>query len=895
MVRVKNHKAIVTISKNHLRANRVRNLIAACAIMLTTMLFMALFTIAGTMVYSFQQATFRQIGGDMHGSFKNLTLEQKETLEKDPLIKKAGGRMMLGKACGDKFAKVHAELSYMDEICQKGYFCITEHGNAPKEGTMEIACDTRVLSCLGVEQKVGEPVTITYEVGGSKREEITDTFYLSGWWEYDQVNPASMIILPKSYVDGIVAEHPRDEKDVGDYTGTWDLNVNFDSSMHIGEDMVKVLANHGFQTEDQTADNYIAIGINWGYAGAQLSASTDLEMIVGIIVMLVLIIFTGYLIIYNVFLISVNGDIRFYGLLKTIGTTKKQIRRIVRRQALFLCIKGIPIGIVLGFLAGQALAPVIMASMSIEKSYRIVRPWFFIASVGFSLLTTLLSCSKPGRIAAKVSPVDAVRYTDVGAGKKKLKKGRSGGKAYQMAKANLGRNKKKTFLVVISMTLAVILLQFTYTFTIGFDMDKYLDKWVVSDFILSEASYFQVGANQGQKPVSVPQEDIENIKKSGEITEGGRIYGHVNSVQGEMAVLEYVPEEVYRQFYGTWIPKEQLDEMVEEAQQNEDGLFGMNAHLYGMEDYPLSQLNVIEGDLADVYDPDKHAIAAVYGVDDYGQVVEETQWAKVGDKVKMRYVHEWEFLDDETGKAIPIAELENYTRPFTAKEKDYQDVTYEVVACVTMKNAMSYRYYDSYEFVLNDKVFLRDSRTSDVMAYLYDVAPESAVNMQSFLEDYTKNVYSELDFESKQKYVQEFIEYRNMFLLTGGALCLVVGLVGILNFFNTVLTSIYSRRREFAVLQSIGMTGRQLRKMLICEGLLYGSMTAVTALILSVLTGPLAETVGSDLAWFFTYHFTVVPVLIVIPIFVALGVALPLICYRNMVKRTIVERLRENE
>jgi len=101
--------------------------------------------------------------------------------------------------------------------------------------------------------------------------------------------------------------------------------------------------------------------------------------------------------------------------------------------------------------------------------------------------------------------------------------------------------------------------------------------------------------------------------------------------------------------------------------------------------------------------------------------------------------------------------------------------------------------------------------------------------------------------------VTEFDQYRNMFLLTGGALCHVVGLVGILNFFNTALTSIYARRRELAVLQSIGMTGQQLKRMLICEGLLYVSMTAAAALILCVLTAPLAERIGSGLAWYFTY------------------------------------------
>ena len=895
MVRVKNRKAVFKISKNHLRANRARNLVAVCAILLTTMLFMALFTIAGTMVYSFQQATFRQVGGNMHGTFKNLTLEQKRELEKDPLIKKAGSRLLLGVASGDAFVKTHAELSFMDRICQEAYFCAPSHGRAPKEGEKEIACDTRALSCLGVEPKIGEPVTVTYEVGGGKKEEITDTFYLSGWWEYDYASSASMLLLPKSYVDETVAKHPRDEQDIGDYTGTWDLTVNFKSSMHIGEDMIKTLENHGFQAEDQTAENYISIGVNWGYAGAQLAANADPEMVVCVLVALVLICFSGYLIIHNVFYISVNGDIRFYGLLKTIGTTGAQIRRIVRTQALLLSAAGIPFGIVSGFLAGQALAPVLLSSMSGQKTYRIVQPWFFIVSAAFSLFTTFLSCAKPGRIAAKASPIEAVRYIEAGVGGKKKKRGRSGARAFSMARANLARSKKKTVLAVASMALVIVLLEFTYTFTTGFDMDQYLDKWVVSDFILSEAPYFQVGTTQGQKTLSLPEEDIENLKKGGEITKGGRIYGHVNNMQGSMVALEYVPEEVYRQFYGAWLPKEDLDEMVELSERNEDGLLSMNAHLYGMEDYPLSRLNVVEGDLSDVYDPDKRAIAAVYGVDDYGKVMPDTQWAKVGDKVKVRYVREWEFVDDKTGEVIPAEKLESYGSPFSAKEKDYQDVTYEVVACVTMKNAMSYRYYESYEFVLNDKVFTQDSGTKDVMSYLFDVAPESMDQMLDFLADYTENENPALDFESKQTYVQEFHEYRNMFLLTGGALCFVVGLVGVLNFFNTVFASIFSRRREFATLQSIGMSGRQLKRMLVCEGLLYVGMTALSALLLCVLTAPLARTAGSGLAWYFHYHFTLVPVFAVLPAFVALGVAVPLLCYRSAAKRTIVERLSQGD
>ena len=76
-----------------------------------------------------------------------------------------------------------------------------------------------------------------------------------------------------------------------------------------------------------------------------------------------------------------------------------------------------------------------------------------------------------------------------------------------------------------------------------------------------------------------------------------------------------------------------------------------------------------------------------------------------------------------------------------------------------------------------------------------------------------------------------------MFLLLGGALSFIVGLVGILNFFNAILTGILTRKREFAVLQSIGMTGRQLKRMLVCEGLFYalGSVLFALCLILACL------------------------------------------------------------
>ena len=133
---------------------------------------------------------------------------------------------------------------------------------------------------------------------------------------------------------------------------------------------------------------------------------------------------------------------------------------------------------------------------------------------------------------------------------------------------------------------------------------------------------------------------------------------------------------------------------------------------------------------------------------------------------------------------------------------------------------------------------------------------------------------------------------RSMFLLLGGALSFIVGLVGVLNFFNAILTGILARKRELAVLQSIGMTGRQMKIMLALEGLLYTCGALALALALIVGTAPfLGRAVGS-LIWFFTWHLTLWPVFLFLPAFVLLGIGIPVASCRAARKYSVVERLR---
>lgn len=885
MIKVSNGKCIRRLSRKSLAAARTRNLIAILAIALTTVLFTSLFTIAMSINDGFQQANFRQVGGWSHGGFKYLTEEQFEELRDDPLIKEWGLRRFLGMPTDVPFNKSHVEVSYCDANTAHWMYCDPVAGRLPQEGTDEAATDTRVLELLGIEPELGAKFTVMFTVDGY---ETTQTFTLCGWWEYDKTIITNHILIPESRVDAVLEEVGVTPPGEDGMTGSWNLDVMLGSSLHIERDLLQILVNHGYHNYSAVEEGYISTGVNWGYTGAQLSDSVDITTVLAIGAMVLLIIFTGYLIIYNVFQISVTNDIRFYGLLKTIGTTPRQLKRIIRYQALALSLAGIPLGLVVGWLIGGWLTPAVVETLNGVVSVTSVSPVIFVAAALFSLVTVLLSCRKPGRIAARVSPIEAVRYTEGDGVKGRSRKSGKGVSLFSMARANLSRSRGKTAVTVTSLALAVVLLTMTVTFANGFDMDKYISRFTVSDFVVADAGQFQTGGGIYNDAMAIPEEVISEINTQGGITAGGRVYGRTTPVQ------EFVTEEYYRSVRSSWYTSEQLDGMIDFRDRTEEGLLLDTAQLYGMEQFALDHLTVLDGDLSKLEEPGGRYVAAVYDKDDYGNPRMDSHWARLGDTITLRYVEKYEYYNPETGEVYPEG-MDLSDVYWVERAVEYREVEYEVAALVDVPYAFSYRYYGADEFILNDQTFVRDTGSSCVMYYAFDTAEETTDAMEAFLRDYTENVNPQFDYESKATYSAEFESFRAMFMLLGGALSFIVALVGVLNFFNAILTGIIARKREFAVLQSIGMTGRQLKWMLVYEGLFYALGAVAAALVLTVGLGPLLGTVLNSMFWFFTYRFTVTPVLVVLPVFVLLGVLVPLAVYRSVARFTIVERLRETD
>lgn len=891
---VSNKKCIRHISFQNMKSSKARNIIAIIAIALTTILFTALFTIMMSIVYGYEQSTFRQVGTYDHGGFKNMTKEQVEEIQDDPLIKEQGLRRYLAMPVKEPFNKSHVEISYMDANMAKWSFLELTDGHLPTEGTNEAATDTTILKLLGIEPVIGTKFTLTFDVDGT---ETTQEFTLCGYWDYDPVIVANHVLIPESLVDEILTRENTQCHD--GITGRYTLDVMLPNASHIEQDLLTILERHGYQTEDRSEeDTFIDIGVNWGYVGTQLNGSIDFATIVSVSAVLLLIIFTGYLIIYNLFQISVANDIRFYGLLKTIGTTGKQLKQIIYMQALLLSIIGIPAGLLAGYAIGAFLTPIVLSTLNVYHNALSVSPLIFTGSALFSLITVFISCRKPGKMAAKVSPIEAIRYTEGEGGRKKKKRGaESGASICQMAWANLGRNKKKTVITVISLSLSVVLLNITAAATKSFDLEKYLHdtKGMASDFIVGNASYFQ-HSYKFVDEIYVSDDTISSLENQGGITGRGRTYGVSSSMQ------EFISEETYRSLREGWYSDKMINEQMAAAEEK-DGLVANSVQLYGMEPFCLEKLTLIDGDLTKLTQTEHNSsdvnyIAAACDLNDSGELYERSCHVNVGDTVMLRYIDEAEIYNTITGEiypdveSIPDAEQSNVD----VRILKYRDMEYEVAALVEIPRALTYRYSGMYfEYVMSADTFIRDTRTDSVLYYAFDTEDNATDIMESYLSDYTENISPQYDYESRQTYMEEYNSFTRMYLICGAALSLIVGLVGILNFFNAILTSIMARHREFAVLQSIGMTGKQLVTMLLAEGILLSLAAVVFSLTLTLITAPLvSNTLGSMFA-FFTYRFTAAPLIVVTPVFILLGALLPFVTYRFTANKSVVERLREAE
>ena len=843
-------KPIQTLNQRTFKKNRGRNLVAIIAILMTTIMFTTLFTLAQSMSKNMVEMTFRQTGYDGQASFKSITAEQFSLIADHPDVAEAGESLVLGLAQNKKLGGKQVEIRWSSDINAEHSFAMPTTGTMPTAAD-EIALDTLILDRLGIPHQLGETVKLEWRKDLAKDEVTTSTFTLCGFWEGNESVYASMAWVSREFADEMIGDHVADGKT--SILGLHTAQVILHSDRNIEATMENILADTGLTG--------LKFGVNLAYSPEMnaTAAQESLPMYLG----MVLVFLAGYLIIYNIFQISVTADIQFYGKLKTLGTTTKQIKKLIYGQANRLCVIGIPLGLLLGWLLGMVLVPVLMGRLEGDPVVS-ANPLIFLGSALFAWLTVTISCLRPARLAGKVSPIEALRMSDAATtSKKKSKRTRNGASITGMAWANLGRNKKRTVTVICSLTLGLVLLSCFYAKNAAFDMEKYLSELTISDFKLDDSS----SANQigGYDPhgSTLNAELVESVEGLAGLEAIGHQYSHQFELTLDDETVQNIDAFYTQEMLDDWATYDPAGPaQIENAKETHKAI----GVLYGMDGIPLDAITQERYLLSGSYDAEKFASG------DYVLVI-----GPAIDSI-------------EKNAVLPV--------PTVGSSIELENRTYTVMAVVYPLQSVDEGAYEGgvqdqlcMSFIIPTVTFQQQWPENTLRRLFFNVDDEHIPAAQEMLDAYIKTIDTSLPVTSRKTMAEQYEAETRASAVMGNTISVIIALVGVLNFINSMVTAIVSRKKEFAMIQSVGMTKRQLRKMLICEGLDYAAITLIVSYIVSTLAvgiGVRAITANE----FSTFHFTLMPLMICTPILLAFAVLIPFLCFKNLEKQSIVERLR---
>ncbi len=853
---MKEQKSIIhTLTNRSFKANKTRNLIAVFAIVLTTLMFTSLFVLSQSMVETMRNINFQQAGYNSHLSSGTMTDAAVEKIIAHEAVRDYGKSTIIGIAENKELTGRQVEIRYADENYARSSFSYPTTGTMPVQ-VREIALDSITLDKLGLPYELGQEITVKWRKDLTSDEYTTSTFVLSGYWDGNFAAMASMAWVSEAFVQSQCADTGQEAQLAnGQVLGTVMLHLDLYSDSNLEGAAEQILADTGLSD--------VSFSPNVAY-DATMNQNIIREVLPMAICM-ILAFASGYLIIYNIFQISVASDIRFYGRLKTLGTTKKQLKKMIYGQANRLSLIGIPIGLVIGYLLGAVLVPV-MITGTMGKAKAAVNPYVFIGSAMFAYLTVLISCMKPAKIAGKVSPMEALRYTDTGtASKRKIKKSTAGASIPKMALAKLGRNKKRTITVICSLTLGLVLLSCVYAKNASFDIDKYLSQTVISDFEVKDSSISSTFGTYNPYGTTISPKLVQNIEGLSGLETTGRLYSQVFTHQIGISALENI--QTYYHADNRLAYMEATDAELAKAY-----------HDMTLSGECVSILYSVDGLILDTFAQDARILDGTFDKDKFLS----------GGYVVMEAATGAEDSGKETQPTYSVGDI-----------VELNERQYEVMAIVadipTVTEGVNSSTQDFLSFYLPADIFRKMYPDNTPRKMFFDVAEEYQPQAEEMLIDYRDNVDKSLNYTAKSTLIEHYQEQTRANTVMGFAISLIIAFVGILNFINSMLTAIVSRQKEFAMIQSIGMTKRQLRCMLIDEGLCY----AVSTLAASYVLGTLGIAIGIRAMvsgdWTATFHFTLMPLVICTPILIIFAILIPYICFKNLEKQSIVERLRATD
>lgn len=860
---------LATLTKRSFRAGRLRNVIAVLAIMLTAILFTTVTTIGIGTWESLTLTMQMQKGSRADGDIKNMNAEQFAALGEADFVETHGLRMPVAFLANAN--RTNIEFDVLDKTQAELTFCLPTHGSVPKTENEVVASDA-ALRDLGVEPKVGAKVPVTFLAHG---KEYALEMTVSGW--YEAVNAqVSVMWAGTSFVDAHSDIFVNTYEQDGEMAGVYYADFTATNTANLQEKIDTWVRNQGGNPDVQN-------GLSGTVNQMTNPSFSSVTLIMGAFIM-ALFIFCGYLLIYNVFDIAVMQDIRRYGLYRTVGMSRRQVRALINRQALWLSCIGIPLGLIIGFFVGKAVLPEVMNIL--QSNYENIAvsvspdPVIFVGAALLSALTVFISTRKPVRVAANIPPIEAFRYVEAPAGKRTRKHSYDGGRLSRLARSNLGRNKRRSVFIVVSLALCVVLLNCVGIAADSVDVEKQVDYTIRTDFAVVNAASTNSMEGFTRRAQGLTDDVMEAIDAQQGVYEAAPVY---KNTLDDLNVTYDIPMEIVstETYDETDLANGATEDLIK-AITKEGLIYHLGddgrplCNVYGMSEDAIARMDIREGetDAHRLYKAMQNGEGVLLGVGldrNTMGIMEDFDVLDVGDVISV-------YKDGEVLMELPILAK-------AAINGDDEEIGY------TTNGALSVG-CDAPHLYLPTSIYTEIYDDPAIYKYSFNVEEDARDDMTAFLEDYVTNVDPSLNYASAEEARAEAMTTRTMIRFVGGIIGIIFGICGVLNLVNTIITSILARRHEFATMQSIGMTHRQLTQMMIWESVYYAIGAVALGLVLSVVLGFTVIQGLTNSIWYFTFKFTLLPAIITSIVLIVCATIVPIVALRIFDRGSIVEKLR---
>lgn len=777
----------------NLRLNKKRTIVTIIGIILSTALMVGI----GLLFSSFQDLMIRDtIGysGKYEAKYNDVDLIKLND------IKDKNFTYFYEKPIG--FSKIESSNEYKPYMyitsVNKEYFNELKlvDGSFPKNEN-EVVISNHVITNGGLNYKVGDIVTFKYgkrNIEGNDtlaNSELVDGEFLTneGTHTYKIVG----IVERSNFESYSASGYTAFTVDVNSDKGNVNLYVMFNKNKKIikqSEELAKELNYNGDINYNSTL---LALYGESTYGNVMSSMGGMM------IIMLSLVSIGCIIVIYNSFAISVMERKKEFGLLSSIGATKRQLSHTVFFEAVVVGVIGIILGILGAYIGIGCVILIInnlISDMLEYKLHLVTNPLFIIIPVIFMIIVIGVSAFIPSRRASKVSPIEAIRQNDdIKINKKKIRTSKLINKLFgiegEIALKNIKRNKKKYRVTIVSLFISIVLF-ISFSSYMNYTLNT-------ASSVMGEVPYDYQISYFGDDP----NNDKEALDKINEIVKSSDVKEYVSYSVSNLSIIgNYTYSDEYLDFY--------------KSAYGDDGIKALNNLKY-------QYISILVLD-----DNSYNKYKKLIGIDNDSVILlNKFKGVSYGNNKRVNYNIP---VINNGNINIKICNFDNDEDVDTTKycNKNIDNI---FVTNKSFDLIEEFSYMDDFKLIVNKKLYdsISDSSTHYTQ---FNIISDNTNNIDKLTKDLDK--YSNVNYTN----IKEAMKQANNLILVVKILMYgfisLVTLIGVTSVFNTISTSMALRKREFAVLRSIGLTNRGFNKILFFESLFFGMKSLIFAIPVSI-------------------------------------------------------------